>query len=658
MTAFLLLILFWGILFTFGWHFSRWLLNEKRIEALIPLAATLGFSVYLFVLNLFSYFIDIRINFYLLIAIFALAAYFLCRLNRAKEKTAWGADKKWIKVLFFTCLLLVILVAVIGIRSLGNEDLNHLPLSATIAQGNFPVKDIASPNFPSQYHYGYNLFSAAISGFTGMPIWFSQDIQLSILVGVIFLLGFLLIQYFCRNNFKAYIASLVMVLGGNLNFLYGLNELLQPLPDAPFKFLSDMIFGFVVFRSSPLITYSQAAWPMLGFALLLTIIYLYFQAFNDRQHWLKIAFVGALLFAFLALSAELFFGALAIAFLTYPLIYWCFKKDWQKSKFCFKISFFMLFLGALGAIFQGGIVTQSAKQIFAERPLPLEFHVSVTPEYFLKGMMYMGEAGPYSWVPFFSPLFFLEWGWLIILIIPAFIYLLQRYSSLGLFLASLVFVSFLIPLIVNMGFWQGEIINLHYITSFAGNLIAGLFLASLVLFFESKRQKLLPIVLLFFVVLQGLIYSAVFPIFPDLKKEQPFLGEPVENAAEAAAMKWIKSNTDIRNYFLTFGAYQNSRFIILSGRMAPTFYYQIEDQLSGALSDAPAPETLQYSEILLECKPSALEALNYRYLYVNENWPQGLEEKCLSENNLELKFSSSENQYSEDRHFIRIYAIY
>lgn len=652
MSIFFLLIIFWGIIFVFGWQLSRWLLNEKRIEALIPLAITLGFSVYLFLLNLFSYFISIKINFYLLIFLLASGAFFFYRSNQGKEKAEWGVNKKWRKILFSTCFLFVILTGIIGVRSLGNEDLNHLPLSATIAQGNFPVKDITSPNFPSQYHYGYNLFSAAISGFTGMPIWFSQDIQLSILAGVIFLLGFLLTQYFCKDNFKAYIASLVMVLGGNLNFLYGVNVFLSPLPDAPFKFLSDMIFGFVVFRSSPLITYSQAAWPILGFTLLLAIIYLYFRALDDHQHWLKIAFIGALVFSFLALSAELFFGALAITLLIYPLIFWFFKKDREKGRLYLKISLFMLFLAGFLAIFQGGIVTQSVKQMFLGGPLPLEFHTSITPEYFLRGMMYMGEAGPYSWIPFFSPLFFLEWGWLIILIIPAFIYLLQRYSSLGLFLAPLVFVSFLIPLIVNMGFWQGEIINLHYLTTFMGNLVVGLFLGSLILFLKAKWQKLCLIILLFLLVLQGLIYLAVFPVFPDLKKNQPFLGEPTQNAAEAAAMEWIKSNTDIRNYFLTFGAYLNSRFIIISGRMAPTFYHQAEDQLSGALSDAFMPEAMQYGEILQECKASALLSLNYRYLYVNENWPQGLEEKCLTENDLELNLSLREGQ-----NFVRIYLI-
>lgn len=44
--------------------------------------------------------------------------------------------------------------------------------------------------------------------------------------------------------------------------------------------------------------------------------------------------------------------------------------------------------------------------------------------------------------------------------------------------------------------------------------------------------------------------------------------------------------------------------------------------------------------------------LNYKYFFVDNNWPTGLEEKCLKNNKLELKFKNTE----EDK-FIRIYEV-
>ena len=656
------LLLFSAILFIFGWQLARFVLKEKRIEALIPLATILGYSIYLSSLNALSYFIDIRINFYLLCVIFIFLSWLLSRVNSKRGKTEWGIGKSWRIILFGTALLIMVGVGIVGMRFISGDEMGgYLPLAVTVAQGNFPVKEVLAPDSLSQYHYGYILFIAAVSRITDLPVWFGYDLQNVISIGFLFLLGFLLIKDLCKNNFRAYIGSLIMILGGNLNFLYGLKgpailyqKYILHLPvEAPFKFLDNLMSGR--FMLSVLVIHlSIFAWVMLGFALTAAVIYLYFRAINDEKNWFKISFLAGIIFSFLALSAETFFGVLCIVLLSYPLIFAIFKKDWEKGKFFFKISFVILFLGIIIASFQGGTLTQTIKQTFFGYTLPMDYSFSITPEYLLKGLILNNEN---TFIPIFSSPVFLAWGWLVIFIIPAALYVLKKYFSLGLFLILLVFVSYFFPLVVTAGNSQGDFIRLHYLASLSWNLIFGLFLGWLLLsppFFKKWGgwQRSLIIILILGATFQGLFYFIVFPFFPELKRDQPLLEEPVKpNPVELELFDWIKENTTIKDRFFAGGladrSISNSRLTLYTGRFAPTFFYGMSESLPyiNRGIDKRIPETVWYEKVLKECDPAAIKTLNYRYLYVNRYWPEGLEEKCLNQTglDLELKFSEADS---------------
>lgn len=660
------LFLFCSILFIFGWQLARFILNEKRREALIPLGAILGYTIYLFFLNALSYFIDIRINFYLLCVVFIFLSWFLYSHNKKNGRTEWGIDKKWRGILFGTAALIMVCVGIIGMRHVGLDEtgFSGFPSAVTIAEGNFPVKALFAPNFPSQYHYGFNLFLAAVSKITSLPVWFGYDLQNVISIGFIFLLGFLLIKDFCKNNLKAYIASLVMILGGTLNFFYGIEGMavlyqkyILHLPvEAPFRFLNDMMFGRVM-RGVLVIPLSQIAWIMLGFALTITVSYLYFRAINDEKNWFKISLVAGVVFSFLALSAEIFFGILAAVLFVYPLIFTILKKDWQRGKFHLKVAFLILFLGIAIASLQGGVLTQTMKQNLFGYTLPMDYSLSITPWYLLNGLIFAAEG---VFVPFFSLPFFLGWGWLIIFIIPATFCIFKKYFQLGLFLILLIFVSFFLPLIMTAtDSSQGDFMRIHFLTSLFWNLFFGLFLGWLVLFFQKRWQKLLVFFLIFVVISQGLFYLVVFPVFPQMERGHPILRELTKpNSAEFAAFNWIKKNTTIKDYFLVFGKEdlvvrsEESRFTTYTGRFAPYFWYGLSAQNSEVHEgvEKRIPETILYESVLKECFADSLKALNFRYLYVNKYWLEGLEEKCLANNNLELKLEAGEGN-----EFIRIY---
>ena len=57
-----------------------------------------------------------------------------------------------------------------------DEELQHWPLIATIAEGNFPPRLPFWPDWPAAYHYGFALLAAAVHHLSGLPVWWSIDV--------------------------------------------------------------------------------------------------------------------------------------------------------------------------------------------------------------------------------------------------------------------------------------------------------------------------------------------------------------------------------------------------------------------------------------------------------------------------------------------------
>jgi len=658
LTAFLLLV-FFGIILFFGWNLSRFVLGENKIETLIPLAFIVGHGVYSFLLNALSYLIKIQINFYLILIGLAAASYFLYLLNKRQEKVEWGIDKKYRKILFITVFILMILSGISGLRTIGEtSSLTHLPLVATIAENNFPVKDVFNPNLYTLYHYGWGLFIAAIYKVTGLPLWFGFDLFNFFIIGTVFLLGFALAKSFCKDSFKAYFASLAMILGGNLVFFYGFRDLfylfknyILSLPtEAPFRFLSGLFLDEGSTHVTTLtIENFQTVWAALGFALTLTIIYLYFRIINDKNRWLRISLLASVLFSFLALSAEVFFGVLGIVFFLYPLLYGVFKKDWEAGKFFLKSSLLVLFLGSLSAVLQGGTITQTVKGLFLDHNYSTGNNFSITAEYLSNGLIYTGKTRQFSTIPIFSWEMFLGWGLLAIFIIPVARYFFKNFFREGLFFILLIFVSLFIPLVLTVGAWQGDLTRTKFLASLFWNFSFGLFLGWLFLYLKNRPQKILAVFLVSIFIFQGALYLVVQAAFPSLEKGQPLVAKPFKTEIETEAFRWIREQTTINDYFLIpnetqAGTDYNSRFVVLTGRLAPNFYSNFKEQYGPA--NASKEAAIRYKSVLDECLSSAIKYLNYQYLYVDGSWPEGIEQKCLVNNNLDLMFEKSSEKKS------------
>ena len=63
-------IIFWGILFSFGYQLSKYIFKKSYVEILVALSGLMGLGFYVFLINAIGHFITIKITFYLVLLIF------------------------------------------------------------------------------------------------------------------------------------------------------------------------------------------------------------------------------------------------------------------------------------------------------------------------------------------------------------------------------------------------------------------------------------------------------------------------------------------------------------------------------------------------------------------------------------------------------------
>ncbi len=663
---FLKLIIFWGILFFFGYQLAKWLFKKSRIETLIVLSGLIGAGLYVFFINAIGYFVPIGITFYLVLLIFAIIGFILFLTNKPKILN-WGINKKWRKILLVTVLLLVIVTFIVDNRfPIGGDQilLSCMPAAATMAEGNFPPKASWVPPYPLRYHYGPHLFAAAIYKITDLPLYMAYDMQVAISVGILFLLGFILIKKFIKDNKKALASSIAMLCAGSLVFLKGAKGIpilynkyiLHQDIFAPFKFVFEMVL--VLFSEPAIERMVRFPTNALSFVLIIGIIYLYFSINNNK----KIIVLVALLLAVLALFAETFFAVLCFLLLVYPLAYGLLRKNWLSAKKFLISSLLILIIAVPIAFIQGGVLTHYLgvdghnlilHQTYGYTDTELlerGFEINKTP------WILMTRIGKDNKLPIYGLEFLLQWGLLLFLVVVATIYFWKKHFKRILFLILSFFTFFLIPFIIIFPLSLASTERFFYPANLFGGLIAGLLLSSL--YFKkkcSKRKwfKKLIICIAVILVLQGLIFQLIFLTtgYPPGKWNNVNEFFAKQGSFDSTTYEWIKKNTTIDDYFLVlessdYGMGPNAKFIMNTGRITPTYRYRAGYEPMDLL------ESHAFEQFIKDCDSVLMKYLNYKYLYVNEDWPEGLEEKCLENNDLFLEFEDKERG-----EFVRIYKV-
>lgn len=675
-TATLLTSVFFLTIFLFGWQIARWVLVENRIERLLALSGVFGIGLYIFFLNVAGYFMPIQTAFYVVFFIFlflVIGSLFECRFHIASHQRhlEWGIDEKWRKILLAFALFLTVSVGIISIGHPMDMFTLREPTAMTIVEGNFPPKEIWSPENPLLYHYAPELFSAAVHKLTGLPIYLAYDFQIAVLSGSLFLLGFILINSFFPSVFVAFWSAILMLYSGSLIFLEGLNGvpalidtyILKRGVSVSFKFVTDAIgtdFGL------PVINYViQVHWGAMAFALMIAVIYMYFHLLKNEcggSRWPALILTGLML-ALLALVAESFFVILSSVIFGFPFLLFMSSRYRKTIKKVFLISFFILLISAPIAVFQGGVLKSA---IYQQLHLP-------SAENENQIMLYTSNEPNLKLLKIGSPLFFddksvfgidflAKWLLLIGILSCASIFLFKQCYKLAVFLLPLTLLFFMTPLVFDSDFpfIKGNLGRFFYPVSLLGGLVAGLFLASLYTRADKKLIKRALVFLTVILMAQGLWTHFIWLSFGNppgqQNKDSAYFAQ--EGTLEANAYKWVKENTTIDDIFLIirdeysecgFSGAPNCLFILNTGRMAPIFRYHQAVRINGK----EASYKIDQFEILSKnCDSGLLTDLGFTHIYVDEHWPDGIEAKCLKNNELDIIYEGG----NED-HFPRVYSI-
>lgn len=629
------IIIYFLILSFFGWQVSKVLLKENRREFLVPLSLAFGIFLYIFILNISSYFISIEINFYLILVFFLIIGLGVFFFKKTNQKTIWYFGKKWRFILLITFLLIIIFYGFSAAREIEGDELEYCrsPLASTIAEGNFPVQTTFIPSQAFQYHYASELWKASLVKISGVKLWFVHDLQAAIACGLFFALSFILVFYFTQKKLFSYITALITLFGGGLNFFFGFKGVFNYLyRNGNFAFVADMIHGkiHITFAAAQSIAID---WAIVAFPIFILIFYLYFNLLDKKKEWIKFSILISVLLCVLALSAETYFAIILFSFLVFPIFCKFFVDRQRNIKMDLKYFLFINILTWPIVIFQGGILTKIFKG--QENAVLYDFFVSINPF-----IMDVGHR-----ISIFSYHFILNWGLLLILIIPALIYAYKKKNKYLLLLGLVSLVAYAIPFVIHIREWSGEIRRVLFLVPPLWSILVSLFLLNIYQPVRSKinhRFCLIIFALLFaFLCFDSILFVTAHLANPFYRPDhnESFWGEPEKvSQLEMDIYLWAKQNTNSDDYFFTFDKgsshFPNRDFVMYAGRFAPTFQIFRDQKLD-------IPEASIYQIAKSGCEAEFLKILNYRYLYINQYWPEGLEEKCLSNNDLELVFDNS-----------------
>ncbi|MBU3925555.1 hypothetical protein KJ763_00085 [Patescibacteria group bacterium] len=574
-------------------------------------------------------------------------------------------------VIFLTIIIIMILSGFIVSRQISGSDnwaYPHLPAVASIVGGNFPIKNLNMPGENLIIHYGPLLFYAAVSRITGLSIIFSFCFGTFLFSGIVFLLIFNIAKLFIKNNKGSFLVALVGFFGGGFRFVYGFNFLIEIYRKFVLDYNIEHVFKFLgnMWSVSPLtgsfIANIFHGWSVsaLGYSLVLVIIYLYIKNLNTEKRLYSHDFLMIILLSVLALNFSLAFVVICFGIVVVPFVVYFKDKDKNNFKSLLKHSALILVVTSVFVLFQGGVITAMFENINLHKS---SYGYGLGFSVFKHSLSFDGGNGVLY--PFYGLVFILNFGLTYFLIIPAIVFLFKKYFRESIFLIIISCFSFLLPFIFSFEWiWQGTLNYFFRLSSLVWAILIGIFLVIFLSRLKSGRiLKIVISVSLIIICLEGVLFLITRPLYKkdEYRIDNKFFPElRLLSNSENKAYNWVRKNSTIKDYFLAFAdkndidnqisVFENFRFVMFAQRLAP-IYTQSNNYIDSVLPDDHYYTPI-YKELVLNCNMNDMKLLNYRYLFVDNNWPAELEDKCLKNNDLELKFKIEENEG-----FVRIYKV-
>ncbi len=638
-----------------GWIFTTRILGERRIFAVVPLALLFGINGYNFFVNIFSYFAPVKFVIWAVLGamlIFSAIVYLKSRACEVQKISLGELTVKQVKILFLIAVAVSLAAGLVAVRALESDDLTlgHLPLAATISEGNFPVKNPSAPDHPMYYHYAPDILTASLYNITKIPPWLAYDVQTMLFGGLAFLMAFLLSFEIIKRYRSSLIAAILLLYGGGFAWL-SLFEGIGPLWRkfvlseevlAPWRFLAaatwprmDRVYIWIMNNHT----------TALGFPVMLAVIYFYLRLISgEEKRWVKFSVLTGALFGYLALSLETHFAILFAAMvvvLAMNLLAHLLRGKYRKTLLfgegnkLYAITLIIVIIGLILALNQGGILSVSGQ--ISSGPV-----VKVHRQFWQLDF----DGGPA--VPIWSLAALKEFGLPLLLFIPAVIFF--RRNKKILFLAIIAAGAFSAPFLVSYAMRPREMFRFFGLSTPLFSFIAGLFLGEFLCRAKERLQRDGQRIVLVTIILMSLsavifqvFYATVSPLGDIGTINKTFFAIPPKpKEIDARAYAWIKQNTIIADRFFPakWGKYTrySDDFIRNTGRFTPG------DATNEVVSIFPEESKL-YNEIVESCSVDALRKLKINYLYFSPDFPiVDFKNKCLPK----LDASSVYSEYSRN----------
>ena len=255
-----LLFIPWVMVMLLNW-FGGWMIVSCafRLKSHERMIAGFGFGLglYVFITNLFGYFLPARVAFSLpAVVIFALG--FLLTFRKKKLHLEWKDLLQWKLLLFGLLLTLFILRIEQGLAI--SDDPKNLTLISQLAVGDFPPNHYLDASLVFSYHYGFHIIGASLMSIGNAMPWSAFDISKAILSTYSLILIYLIAKRYINTRYGAEITTVLYAFFGGTRWLFFL------LPQGLIKPLDDLISlqGTSVFMNVPFTQALFQQWTLDG----------------------------------------------------------------------------------------------------------------------------------------------------------------------------------------------------------------------------------------------------------------------------------------------------------------------------------------------------------------------------------------------------------
>ncbi len=188
----------------------------KKRENLIAGLAT-GFLSFIVLSNLLAQVISLPIAYWLSAGLIFISGLMLAVINRKSLRSSLVVWRNWPQLVVLLAVFLVFTLILRGLAIF--DDYYHLPLISVMATGDIPPHFYLDPSLHLPYHYGLQVFAAALVRLGGFFVWSAWDISRAAMLAFAVLLAWLWLRRVTRSQLAAYLGTGLLVFGGAARYL-------------------------------------------------------------------------------------------------------------------------------------------------------------------------------------------------------------------------------------------------------------------------------------------------------------------------------------------------------------------------------------------------------------------------------------------------------